>query len=154
MAHEDHDMTKLKMWTTVLATVACAAMLVTGCKGKPGKDEASGATPVAAQKVADDRGSAAKGNLGSGSGSTTTAPVTPANPGGMPAECNDYKAAIDKLAQCDKLDAATRDALKQAYAQVSAGWPSVPAEAKPGVAATCKTALEAVDKAAKSTCGW
>ena len=154
-------MTMMQKLGTVLTALACATAIAGGCKDKAKPAEATGsATPVTAQKVADDKGSAATPGSGSGSGSgssatAATTPVTPpAGAGGMPADCNDYKAAIDKLASCDKLEAATRDALKQAYQQVSAGWPSLPAEAKANLAAMCKTALEKVNQAAKTTCNW
>ena len=46
--------------------------------------------------------------------------AAPAAGGGdLPAECNDYKAAIDKLAACDKMPQQARDALKNAYDQAA-----------------------------------
>ena len=145
----------------VAAVVMCAAVIAGGCKGKAG----SGSGSVAASGSGSVTGTGSGSVTGTGSGSATgsgsdsasgsgSAVLAPTNPGGMPAACNDYKAVIDKLASCDKLDASTRDALRQAYAQLSAGWASLPPEAKPGVAATCKTALEAATRAAKSACGW
>jgi hypothetical protein len=137
----------------IVAAVACLA-LAGGCKGKTTSKET--------QKVSDDRSGSASGSgsgsesaSASGSGSeSASGTLASMNPGGMPGPCNNYKAAIDKLASCDKLDASTRDALKQAYTQLSAGWSSLPPEAKPGISATCQTALDALNKSAKSTCGW
>ena len=73
---------------------------------------------------------------------------------GLPAECDDYKAAIDKLASCDKMPQQARDALKNAYDQASAGWANLPAEAKANLATACKAGADAVMQSAKATCGW
>jgi hypothetical protein len=75
--------------------------------------------------------------------------AAPAAGGGdLPAECNDYKAAIEKLATCDKLPAETRDALKKAYEQTSTAWASVPAEGRAALATSCKSAADAVAQSA------
>ena len=68
--------------------------------------------------------------------------------GDLPAECADYKAAIDALAKCEKLPQATRDALKQSYDQTSAAWASVPAEGKAALGTACKSAADAVKQSA------
>jgi hypothetical protein len=68
--------------------------------------------------------------------------------GDLPAECADYKAAIDALAKCDKLPQATRDALKQSYDQTSAAWANVPAEGKAALGTACKSAADAVKQSA------
>ncbi|HUJ57791.1 MAG TPA: hypothetical protein VLX92_04850 [Kofleriaceae bacterium] len=85
---------------------------------------------------------------------TNAAPAAPAATGDMPKECQDYKAAIDKLSSCDKLPQQTRDALKQAYDQASAGWEKLPADQKAGLASACKAGADAVTQSAKTTCGW
>ena len=77
--------------------------------------------------------------------------------GDMPAECNDYKAAMEKLATCDKMPAASKDALKQSYDAMSAGWANVagmPAEAKKAMADGCKQGADALMQTGKSVCGW
>ena len=74
--------------------------------------------------------------------------------GDMPAECAEYKAAIDKLATCDKMPPAAREALVKAFDDASAGWANLPAEAKAGLATSCKAGTDAVMAAAKTTCGW
>jgi hypothetical protein len=71
----------------------------------------------------------------------------PAASGELPAECTEYKAAIEKLASCDKLPQQTRDALKQAYEQASAAWANVPAEGKAALGTACKSAVDAVKQA-------
>jgi hypothetical protein len=92
-----------------------------------------------------DPGTAVKTEGGSGEGSA----AAPANAAGdLPAECADYKAAIESLAKCDKLPQATRDALKQSYEQTSAAWASVPAEGKAALGTACKAAADAVKQSA------
>jgi hypothetical protein len=84
----------------------------------------------------------------------SAAPAAAAGGGDLPAECNDYKAAIEKLASCDKMPQQARDALKNAYDQASAGWANLPAEAKANLATACKAGADAVMQSAKSVCGW
>jgi hypothetical protein len=87
-------------------------------------------------------------------GSAAAAPegsaAAPAAAGGgdLPAECNDYKAAIEALSKCEKLPQATRDALKQSYEQTSAAWASVPAEGRAALGTACKSAADAVKQSA------
>lgn len=93
---------------------------------------------------------------GSGSDPATgsAAAADPAAAGGaaaagdLPAECGEYKAAIEALAKCDKLPQQTRDALKQSYEQTSTAWASVPAEGKAALATACKSAADAVKQSA------
>ena len=85
-------------------------------------------------------------------GSAAAAPA--AGGGDLPAECNDYKAAIEKLSTCDKMPQQARDALKNAYDQASAGWANLPAEAKANLATACKAGADAVMQSAKQVCGW
>ena len=74
--------------------------------------------------------------------------VKPVAAGALPAECDEYKAAIDSLSKCEKLPQATRDALKQSYDQTSAAWASVPAEGKAALGTACKSAADAVKQSA------
>jgi hypothetical protein len=67
---------------------------------------------------------------------------------GLPAECDDYKAAIDKLSTCDAMPKEARDAMKQAFDQASAGWAQLPAEAKASLATACKAGADAVKQSA------
>ena len=73
---------------------------------------------------------------------------------GLPAECDDYKAAIDKLASCPKLAPDAKDSLVQAYQAASASWQRLPADSRKNLATTCKAAVDAVVAAAKTQCGW
>ncbi len=68
--------------------------------------------------------------------------------GDLPAECGEYKAAIEALSKCDKLPQATRDALKQSFEQTSAAWGNVPAEGRAALGTACKSASDAVKQSA------
>jgi hypothetical protein len=101
-------------------------------------------TPAAAGDV----GSAADPATGSGAAADPAAAGGAAAGGDLPAECGEYKAAIEALAKCDKLPQQTRDALKQSYEQTSTAWASVPAEGKAALATACKSAADAVKQSA------
>jgi hypothetical protein len=73
---------------------------------------------------------------------------------GLPPECADYKAQVEKLRTCDKLPAKARDALTKAFDDASAGWANMPEGAKQGLGTSCKAGTEAVVVAAKEACGW
>lgn len=75
----------------------------------------------------------------------------------IPSECNDYKAAMEKLAACDKMPQASKDALKQGYDAMSQGWAAakdMPAEAKKAMADGCKQGADALMQSGKALCGW
>ena len=65
-----------------------------------------------------------------------------------PQECADYKVAIMKLADCDKLPRTTRDALRESYEQTALAWSNVPEEGRAALATACKSAAEAVTQSA------
>jgi hypothetical protein len=145
----------MKKLTTFCAVIALAATVsLTGCKKKKDGDTASDkpaeGTPAAGSAAAaptPDKAAAPAAPAGG-------AAAAPAAAGALPAECNEYKAAIDKLASCDKMPQQARDALKQAYDQASAGWANLPAEAKANLATACKAGADAVTQSAKQVCGW
>lgn len=110
-------------------------------------NEAMGMGDMGGHGGGDMAGSAAAPAAGS-----AAAPAAAA--GDLPAECNDYKAAIEKLSSCDKMPQQARDALKNAYDQASAGWANLPAEAKANLATACKAGADAVTTSAKQVCGW
>jgi hypothetical protein len=93
-----------------------------------------------------------------GSGSDTAAPAgsgsdtaaAPAGGGGSTGipECDEYKAAIDKLASCEAIPEATRKTMKDAFDQASGAWASLPAESKAAAATGCKAAADATKQAA------
>jgi hypothetical protein len=73
---------------------------------------------------------------------------------GLPTECAEYKAQVEKLKTCDKLPAKAKDALIKAFNDASAGWANMPEGAKQGLNTSCKAGTEAVVVAAKEACGW
>ena len=85
-------------------------------------------------------------------------PPPPAAPAatvaGLPQECVAYKAALDKLATCDKLPQESRDAMQQAYATASQGWATLTPDQMVNLAPACKAATDAIEQSAKSLCGW
>jgi len=137
-----YDMPNL---TKLLTIVAMTTGLSLGaCKTEPAKTQE---TPVA--KPAENPPTEAK---------PTEAKPTEAKPadtqaqpttaGDLPAECAAYKAGIEKLATCDKLPQDARTSLKQAYEASSSAWASVPADGKAALAATCKSAADALKQTA------
>jgi hypothetical protein len=126
--------------TTLFAILTVTATLgVAGCKHDTSKEQpaAKPATEELQPKTDDTKPTETK--------PTETKPAAAAD---LPAECNDYKAAVEKLASCDKLPIETRDSLKKAYEQTSAAWASVPAEGKAALATSCKAATDAVNQSA------
>ena len=92
---------------------------------------------------------------GAGTGAGTADTGSAALPAGMPAECAEYKAVIDKLSTCDKLPQPSRDMLKQSFETTSKSWADfdkLPDTSKAALANTCKQGVEAVKKAAGATC--
>lgn len=89
-------------------------------------------------------------SAGSAEGSAS---VTP----GLPAECADYKAMIEKLAACDKVPPASRDMLKKSFDEQSKQWAEfdkLPADAKTALTGACKQSADALQKSAGPTCGF
>jgi hypothetical protein len=68
--------------------------------------------------------------------------------------CGDWKAAIEKLATCAALPQNARVSLIEVYKEASAGWGSLPADAKKNLVTICKAGADSVLKGAKATCGW
>jgi hypothetical protein len=142
----------MKLTTMFVAATLTATLALTGCKKK---DDAAKTDNTAEKKTAEAPAAAGTATAPAAAGAATaTAPAAPAAAGNLPTECNDYKAAIDKLSSCDKMPQQARDALKQAYDQASAGWASLPAEAKANLATACKAGTDAVTTSAKQVCGW
>ena len=142
--------------TKLTTLFVVAALAFTGCKKKDDAAKDNKDT-TAEQKTTEGAPAAAPTPAPAGTAAPAaagTAPAAPAAAGDLPAECNDYKAAIDKLSSCDKMPQQARDALKQAYDQASAGWASLPAEAKANLATACKAGTDAVTTSAKQVCGW
>lgn len=151
----------MKKLISVFAVAALSTTLVVGCKKKADGENKDNMAPKTDEAKPDDKGSAAakpddkkpeekKDDKGS-----AAAPA--AGGGDLPAECNDYKAAMEKLAACDKMPQASKDALKQGYDAMSQGWANVgslPPEAKKAMADGCKQGADALMQSGKALCGW
>ncbi|MEO8553570.1 MAG: hypothetical protein ABI678_26535, partial [Kofleriaceae bacterium] len=72
----------------------------------------------------------------------------------LPPACAMYKAAIDRLATCDGVAQASRDAMKQAFDQASAMWTSLPAAEARSLAPACKAGTDAILVAFSACGGW
>ena len=95
-----------------------------------GSDSGSAAAPA---------GSAAADKPADGS----AAPTAAAGGGDMPAECNDYKAAMDKLMACDKAKAAA-GAMKSGFDTMWKSLTDAPAASRAAMAPGCKSAAESI----------
>lgn len=143
--------------TTLFAVVALSATLgLSGCKTKH-DGEATADKPTEGPVKKDTAAPAPAPDMAApATTGTAAAPAAgvPAAAADLPAECNEYKAAVDKLSTCDKMPQQSRDALKQAYDQASTGWANLPADAKANLATACKAGTDAVTNSAKQVCGW
>lgn len=108
---------------------------------------ASGSAAGSATAAGSDAGSATGSAAGSATGSAAGSAAEPAKTGDLPKECADYKAALDKLAACDKVPANAKDALKKSFDQASATWATVPAESKATLSTACTAGAKAVTDA-------
>ncbi len=143
----------MKKLTTLFAVVALSTTLgLAGCKKKSEGTDKAADKPAEGEVKKDDK--AAAPTPADPNAKPADKAAAPAAAGDLPAECNDYKAAIDKLASCDKLPQQAKDALKQAYDQASTGWANLPAEGKAALKDACKAGADAVMTSAKATCGW
>jgi hypothetical protein len=132
------------MPSSAVLLIAVSAALAAGCSGKPAADDRAKPAPAA-------------GSAEPATPVEPAAPVVRAAPGtppsDFPPECVAYADLIEKLQRCDRLGSA-RDGMTQAYADLRAGWPSVPVDRRAEVAAQCKTQSESLHSAAAATCGW
>jgi hypothetical protein len=131
--------TTMKKLTTMFAMLAMTTALgLSACKRTPEENKVAPVTkPTEETKPTEAKPEEKKPE--------ETKPVAA---GALPAECDEYKAAIESLSKCEKLPQATRDALKQSYEQTSAAWASVPAEGKAALGTSCKSAADAVKQSA------
>jgi hypothetical protein len=120
---------------TFLFAMALAAM---GCKGKSDSEQQPAPAPA-------------------------PAPAPPQQPikkeppiavAGVPTECTDYKAAIERLSTCDKLDVQTRAKLRHEYNIAANMWNQMSTADKAKLVDACKGGIHAVEEAAKTPCGW
>jgi hypothetical protein len=89
-----------------------------------------------------------------GSGSAAPAGSGAETASGLPKECDEYEAAINRLATCDKMSKQARETLVKAYAEAAEGWKKLPDAAKEKISVSCKSGAEAVIASAKTQCGW
>ncbi len=135
---------------TTMFTIAAFAMTLgaAGCKKKvvvegTGSDgSAAGSAAMAAGSAAMTAGSAA---MAVGSAAMAAGSAAAAGGGGdLPAECNDYKAAMDKLMACDKAKAAAAP-MKDAFDKTWAAFQATPAAGRGALGASCKAAADGVN---------
>lgn len=93
------------------------------------------------------------GSGSAGSGSAAPAPVVK-NTQGLPKECDDYKAAIDRLATCESLSASARETFVKGYAEAAGRWAAMPEASKATLSTACQGGVDAVVAVAKARCGW
>jgi hypothetical protein len=98
--------------------------------------------------------SATAGSAAAGSADAQGSAGSAAEGTGLPSECADYRAQVEKLKTCDQLPEKAKEALVQAYDDASAGWATMPEAAKAGLGTSCKRGTEALVAAAKEACGW
>ena len=143
----------MKKLATVFTMITLATTLsLAGCKKKTG-DEATDKAAKPADNMAGDK----KDDKAAPAGDKKDDKAAPTPAGDLPAECNDYKAAMEKLAACDKMPQASKDALKQGYDAMSQGWANaaaLPPEAKKAMADGCKQGADALMQSGKALCGW
>ena len=90
-------------------------------------------------------------DTGSGSGSATPEAPPSGDVAGLPPECAEYKAAVEKLASCEKMPQAGRDAMKQSFDAMATSWKDLdklPPEAKASLVASCKQGVSVLKKTA------
>ena len=138
----------MKKLATVFTMITLATTLsLAGCKKKTG-DEATDKAAKPADNMAGDK----KDDKAAPAGDKKDDKAAPTPAGDLPAECNDYKAAIEKLGACDKMPKEARDAMKQAFDSASSGWTNLPPEAKAGLATACKAGADAVKQSSAAMC--
>lgn len=154
----------MKKLSTLFAVVALS-FTVGACKKKdenkdnnaPKTDEGSAVKADDKMAKPDDKMAKPADDKGSAAAPAGSAAPAAAGGGDLPQECQDYKGAMEKLAACDKMPQASKDALKQGYDAMSQGWAnisSLPPEAKKAMADGCKQGTDALMQSGKALCGW
>ena len=141
----------MKKLVTLFATLALASTIsLTGCKKK--EEAKTEPTATEAPKTTEP---AKTDPAVAPTDPAVVAPAVPVDPaaapaGDVPAECNDYKAALEKVAACgDKIPAATRDSYKDAWTGIEASLKSAATpEAKAALVPGCKAGTEGLKTAA------
>jgi hypothetical protein len=76
-------------------------------------------------------------------------------PGTLPPECDEYRAMIYKLSECEKLPKQSRDALREGFDTMVRAWKDIdtmPREAREAMADGCREGAKALRQAAIATC--
>jgi hypothetical protein len=103
---------------------------------------------------ADATAAAAGADPAAGSGSEAAGNAMTESVPGLPKQCDDYKAAIDKLATCEAMPKEARETLVKAYTDAAAGWKALPDAAKEKIGVSCEAGAKAVISTASGPCGW
>ncbi len=83
-------------------------------------------------------------------------PVDP-DGSGIPPACVEYEQTMQRMASCDKLPQASRDALKQGFDAMKSNWAQIgamPKAARDAMESGCRQAVDALKQAGASICGW
>lgn len=65
---------------------------------------------------------------------------------GVPKACRDVEAAYGKLAQCNRVPQATRDALREEMNTKVKAWKTIPADGREALAETCKSEIPQLEQ--------
>jgi hypothetical protein len=134
----------MKKLATLISTLALASTLaIAGCKKK---EEATTEAPKTTDTVV---APAADPAAAPTAPAADPAAAPAAAAGDLPAECNDYKAALEKVAACDKIPAAAKDAYKNAWSGIETSLTAATTpETKAAVATSCKAGADGLKTAA------
>lgn len=72
----------------------------------------------------------------------------------LPAECEAYRAAVEKLASCPQMPQPSRDALRQSMESAMKMWAATPPSDRRGLIEGCKAAVDAINQSGSAICGW
>jgi hypothetical protein len=139
----------MKKIVTLIGTLALASTLaITGCKKKEeAAKEPAMEAPKPAEPPAADPAAVAPAPAPAADPAAAAVPA-----GDLPAECTELKGALEKLAACDKIPAATKDAFKNTWTGIETAMKgAVSPEAKTQLGSSCKASVEGV-KAAAAAC--
>jgi hypothetical protein len=140
----------MKKLVSLIGTLALVSTLsLTGCKKKEEAAPAATEAPKTTEPAAVDPAAAKPADPAAAPAADPAAAPAAAPAGDLPAECTDYKAALEKLATCDKLPAASKDAFKNAWTGIETSLTAATTpEAKAAVGQACKAGADGVKQAA------
>jgi hypothetical protein len=135
---------------SLIGTLALVSTLsLTGCKKKEEATPATTEAPKTTEPAAMDPAAKPADPAATPTPAADPAAAPAAAAGDLPAECADYKAALEKLGACDKLPAASKDAYKTAWTGVETSLTGATTpEAKAAVGQACKAGADGVKQAA------